>query len=1088
MMSKLKKNKKLIIGLIVVVLCFGIFFFVKEKYIENTTIKLFHDNNQKMKAPADACKKLFGDESGTIDPEIDIYLATVDGKDETEWKSITCTVDQKVLDKYGAKNGIEFDVVSKKGVKSVSSKKFVCKAKNVEEVKIQIENEKNWRVDVNLTKRLYLDDKKESYCEKDYTGAVFGTIDSQKGSVGGKPDSDDGLTITPPSQQGDTEATVSNATDGYYDPDFEETDETVDADSLPSASNEVHNVAADKVQFNDKPWKNTSNIGGSYNTFTYMQTHELGWSGDTYEGKPAKRNLLTDAGNHAVFPDDDSAEGSYVTRKNIIDDDIEWQEGGGKQTVGVKNLNCNYDLSTDQIAAIKKNNQQEAKDKETGELSNYYYDKSNTTYFYGAQKQVIDKDEDGNDLYVKYYAHTNGGLRDKVRIAKEPVKCTKICQEIVKVEYGPPVYVNAAMCFEYRVKATSIVRCKTVKADVKKPSKYKKQCLPSPVCYHGKTKSRQGGPNEDFEECVKSCDGGMYSKECSNKCYKEVYGNPQQALQDLAIQKMVAKAELLATTASSDRHAKSSCPSDVYGGHYYRSSGSVKYCQSEKQSTGSCEPYNGPRNDAGLWYILANYSVVHYSNKYAATSNGLIKACQGGHLCADTCYWTGCSDDKRYLMFDYSKTMKGAKCDLNNNYGTYVHINKDGDASKPIPICTTADQIEADYEENLVRYRRAKEKCKTKTVCTTTTAEFRIGFKYSMGDKNVVVNFPYSATDKLPTDDSSTGDKIYTDDGKTSLLSYGGCYGNSGNLRWYQAEWTFPGTYFPDKGDGISYVPTGDTTDLVAKGLVCFPQGINDTNIAWGRQYYGLAYNGETYANVTETKTSETIKKLRNGWKCTFKKKNSVETFADTSANAEGYNIHASSINFGFFKWKFNVNCFYSLLNDPTKITLDKSKTDRCYNVKEYSTDNQVDTFNSSDPLLTNERVQFRGKNSSAFNWKKEATLVHMTEGGYDTNPELLLEKIKTDSNTFEKPEFKFRLTADSINMIKQYNKKYTLGKFDVSDKYKDTLDRNGVTYYRSYFLRDYMGSVAGFRMSGSGEYDQYVGINNTKYPTGIKD
>ena len=32
------------------------------------------------------------------------------------------------------------------------------------------------------------------------------------------------------------------------------------------------------------------------------------------------------------------------------------------------------------------------------------------------------------------------------------------------------------------------------------------------------------GPNEDFDECINTCDNGSYTQKCINKCYKEVYG------------------------------------------------------------------------------------------------------------------------------------------------------------------------------------------------------------------------------------------------------------------------------------------------------------------------------------------------------------------------------------------------------------------------------------------------------------------------------------------------------------------------------------------------------------------------------------
>lgn len=1098
MMSKLKKNKKIFIGLIAVVLCLGIFLFVKEKYIANTTTKLFHDNNQKM-APEGTCKKIFDNgENSLVQFDVD------EDEDDDTTIYISCYVAQATLNKYDRKKGMKFTLTGNDYVKSLSSDSITCKP-DTKRVKVIVQDKddnngyEHWLVKARLAKDLKLDATSFCYAKDNGSDLGPGGSGAKSGTVAGGDNTDIGKVKN--AEEGEGEASV-DVSDVYEGDDISiGTDDAAAADSL-NAGDEVEELSINNVQNNVRPWKNTSTRGNKnntsdYNTFTHMQKYELGWEGDTWTGKPNKTNLLSEKyGNHAVFPDDDNKVlDSYGARKNIIDTGIEWKDEGGQTKYkgdNAINLACNYDLSLNQINEIKKRNQIEAK-LEDGTLTNYYYDQSNTTYFYGEQETVVP----GGTL--KYIAHTDGALKGPYTYKTQTVLCRKKCQEIVKVEYGPPVYVNAGLCFEYRVKALSIVRCKTIATEgLNKPKVYKNKCSPVPICWHGKSSSRQGGPSEEFENCINSCDGGIYSKDCSNKCYEAVYGDPQQALQDLAVRKMEATAKKLGTTESSDKHHASTCSNNsVYGGHYYRSGKSVKYCQMAGQNT-SCQGYSGSRDDAGLWYILNTYSVKQRSSStYKSTGNGLIKACLGGgKICPDNCYWTGCKSSKSYLIFRYNATNKGGhNCDLTHNYGTYIHYYKENGELKEEKraICTERDQMKADYEINMKRYREAKEKCKTKTVCTTSTATYTIGFKYSTGEKNVVVEFPYTGKDRL-TSEKTPGKKEYKDDGITSLLSYGGCYRNGSKDNWYQTEWTFPGTYEDSKTHEKTYVkPSTDGDYFVQKGLVCLPQELSDTNVNWGKKYYNLAY-GKDEGNpvVAETKTYSTVKSLRNGWKCTFKKKSSIANFSDTSKAAEGYNVKASSEHFGFFKWKFNVYCFYSLLNDPTKFELKQNDPDnKCIKTEKYVAGTQVDTFNTSDPLLegTNNRVQYRG-DATAYNWN--VTLTRMTEGGYDQDPKKLLAEIKADKNTFAKPEFEFRLTPEIINKIKKYNKDNPLGNFDVKESYPgyNTYDqivaRNGVVYYRSYFLRNYMASSSKFRRLG--DYDTYAAINNTKYPGGIKE
>lgn len=42
--------------------------------------------------------------------------------------------------------------------------------------------------------------------------------------------------------------------------------------------------------------------------------------------------------------------------------------------------------------------------------------------------------------------------------------------------------------------------------------------------YNNPEEPQKGGPNEEFDNCVKLCDGGKYTQECINICYSDVYG------------------------------------------------------------------------------------------------------------------------------------------------------------------------------------------------------------------------------------------------------------------------------------------------------------------------------------------------------------------------------------------------------------------------------------------------------------------------------------------------------------------------------------------------------------------------------------
>ena len=68
---------------------------------------------------------------------------------------------------------------------------------------------------------------------------------------------------------------------------------------------------------------------------------------------------------------------------------------------------------------------------------------------------------------------------------------------------------------------------------------HKQQVIKKPKCVYscetsctyderaGSTVDNKGGPNDDFDACVSSCDGGKYTQSCINSCYNTVYGSSE---------------------------------------------------------------------------------------------------------------------------------------------------------------------------------------------------------------------------------------------------------------------------------------------------------------------------------------------------------------------------------------------------------------------------------------------------------------------------------------------------------------------------------------------------------------------------------
>jgi len=175
-----------------------------------------------------------------------------------------------------------------------------------------------------------------------------------------------------------------------------------------------------------------------------------------------------------------------------------------------------------------------------------------------------------------------------------------------------------------------------------------------------------------------------------------------------------------------------------------------------------------------------------------------------------------------YLAFDYTYAT-GKTCDSSNNYGkgSYITYKDDGTTTTTnVIVCNAKDRAKLDYGLNYQHYQEKLNGCVAKTTCTTTTSEYKIGFKYSTGEKTVHVLTPVSTDPDRITPPGDETTNTIQDDGKRAVLSYGGCYANKGSERWYQAEWTFPGTYVKSKSLEKSYSGPTSNGQLTSKKYV----------------------------------------------------------------------------------------------------------------------------------------------------------------------------------------------------------------------------------------------------------------------------
>lgn len=99
-----------------------------------------------------------------------------------------------------------------------------------------------------------------------------------------------------------------------------------------------------------------------------------------------------------------------------------------------------------------------------------------------------------------------------------------LCTETISIEYEDPKAVRAGGGFGYNTKAVINRTCTPVKIAEPKylpKCKYSVECWGGPANHNGEAGA---GPNEDFDQCVNTCDGGKYTQSCIDSCYSKIYG------------------------------------------------------------------------------------------------------------------------------------------------------------------------------------------------------------------------------------------------------------------------------------------------------------------------------------------------------------------------------------------------------------------------------------------------------------------------------------------------------------------------------------------------------------------------------------
>lgn len=650
-------------------------------------------------------------------------------------------------------------------------------------------------------------------------------------------------------------------------------------------------------------------------------------------------------------------------------------------------------------------------DKLKGE--DYYVNKN---YLYHSEEKTLNGDD-----YIFHYNSSQCGGDSGVSTTPGP-SCTITCEEAVEAEYGPPVASKAGMCFEYKVRVTSRTNC-YMTAISEPPSAEYTCCTPVPKCTSSSGKSyKQGGPNEDFDKCVKKCDGGKYSKSCSNKCYKEVYGDVIPGAKTNGYGEFYIASKMNQASSST-----------------YTIASSEYFCYEDGALT-----WHGEGGGTSQYYANHSWGT---GSKYIDGNNGIPRGDYGnGNICHDECHWEGC----------------GA--------GTY--------------LCP-ADNAQSDYEHNMETYNALIADCNGQSSCSTETATVSISVDYyDKKQQKHTIEFPYSrgkdsvthnegGSVNVPTDD----DSILLPDDPNEGEGLLGCYkpgapDTDSNL--YRLTWSFPGTWINNKSGEISYTKQTGSCDSAGancswrnmKQKFCLPNNTGRVNADWWNAYYSKVIdekNIETSTDVSEVKNT-----------C-LKSSSTVKTIINpgSATSPDEYNIHAITEKFGYFSWNIQMDCFYATNPTPLVSTDQNIKEEdvpeECktapdnYRIRSIDLENVFPATDGSETIDPGSYGRLPGHNWTKYSnpSAKDASYNNPNYFKSTSDPISYLSKIQADSEAIyddKNIEYEFQISPKDIREIRKDfvgngSSNNSFANFDEKEFY---MDNNGVARYYSSDIRRY--------------------------------
>lgn len=309
-----------------------------------------------------------------------------------------------------------------------------------------------------------------------------------------------------------------------------------------------------------------------------------------------------------------------------------------------------------------------------------------------------------------------------------------------------------------------------------------------------------------------------------------------------------------------------------------------------------------------------------------------------------------------------------------------------------------------DFNADMEAYTAAKQSCTESVSCNTETTTFTI--RVDNDGSNIIPEEPFKAivTNKAWTDDNNI------------IIDNGQCYKDDSSTKKYMTEWGVPGTSINNKTGEISYEKKASGT--------------------------GWTYRENQFCTSLQTKN------VNEDW---YKWR--VDKLEGDAPNPTKYNIIATTSDFGYFNWDFEIQCFYAAYDDGCPDPPCDGPEELSYRIRSVDNGN---LFPDPDATVTDLLDKSLSGRDPGFNWTYEATDIRNSD--YEITPTTLMKEIQTlGTNIYNGDpylDYEFILDQETLKMVANYKTKFN----DFSSG--DTKKANNVISYKSRLINEKIAST----------------------------